>query len=312
MTKFIYKVEPANPSTVSYKIVGDTFSGFLAIVLFLGIFVEAIFIIINLIWGGYGWLVVLGMLGAVYLLMLLSSDLEYKSTFPERKRIAENQAQSYSNQLNDILDKSFEIVEKMLPYFEMKAIESLKTARVDFADNALYPFWERIEETCNYLGCYNEAVNQLVLYGETYTKVLLGKTHSFPVPFPIGINISISQSVLDDFSSIVRNAHTKPDFANIFGHIKTQKVLIAGFQTLTQAINNMSNAIVTSINGLKHSIKSDFRDLKNIQLEQLNSFETSQTAINNTLGSIDTKLYFMQYHKQPITSFVRPLSDHLG
>ena len=310
MAKSNYKIEPSDPSIIPYKIVGDTFSGFLGIILFLGIFVEALFIIINLIWGGYGWLWVLGILGVDYLLMLLSSDLEYKSTYPERKRIADSQAKAYSDHLNNILDKSNEIAGNMLPYFEIRAIESLKKARIDFADNALYPFWERIEESCNYLGCYNEAVNQLVLFGETYTKVLIGKTHNFPIPFPVGANISISQSVLDDFNSIVRTAHTKPDFANIFGHIKTQKVLIAGFQTLTQAINNMSDAIVSSINELKHSIKSDFRDLKNIQLEQLKSYESSQTAISNSLGSIDTKLYYMQYHKKPITPFVRPLSDY--
>ena len=307
--KILYKIEPADPSTIAFELQGDQMSGLFMIIVFLAGAGQLILIPVALIFGGFLWLWALAIGAAAYVLMLIFSKLEHDSTYGDRKKIAIAQAETYSRQLNNILEKSHEIVERILPHFEASAINNLKIANVDFADNALYPFWERIEETCKDLGCYKEAVDQLVVNGEIYSKVLIGKRHNFPTPFPIGTNVSISQNVLDDFNFIVREAHRKPDFANIYGHYKTHKILIAGFQTLAEAINNMKDAIVSAISSLKHSIKSDFRELKNIQIEQLKSYETSQAAINNTLTSMDKKLYYMEYHKKPTTPFIRPFND---
>ena len=306
--KSIFKVEPADPSTISVS-GHDGTSQQLWILFILCIIGEFILILINLIFGGSWWLYGVLISIAAYFLARGASYAEYESTYDERKKIAIQQAEYSSQHLNNILDKSKEIIKEMLPYFESSAINNLKIANVDFKENALYPFWERIEEICNNLGCFKEAVDQLVVNGEIYSNVLVGKKHNFPTPFPIGTDISISQNVLDEFYSIVREAHKKPDFANIYGHYKTHKILIAGFQTLAEAINNMKDAILSSINDLRHSIKSDFRELKHIQIEQLNSFETSQSTMNNMLSSMDRKLYYMQYHKRPTSPFHRPLND---
>lgn len=272
-----------------------------------------IFTPLSIFFGICWWIVIFFnlILGLVFLVVWLISVFNLEFFNKELKRVlkANEESELYSKKLNEILTRSEEIVHEILPYFETSAQKCIEIAKVDFAENAISPFWDKIEEVSNFLGCYKEAVDQLVYNYEIYSKVLDGKKHNFPTPFPFGTNIYISQTILEDFSTIIRKAQSKFEFANIWEHRKTQKILIAGFRTLEQAINNMRDAIVVAINNLKRSIKSDFRQLQNIQLEQLKSFESSHRTLNDTLTSMDTKLYYMQYHKQPTTPFIRHLID---
>lgn len=310
-TKILYKIHPADPSSMTHIASGSgpqgSAYGTLAIINLILIVVGFILIFVNLFSGGYGWLVCLGL---IIVCSIIMNQLQKEADLEFRKQKAKEEAEIYSNQLNNILDKSEEIVNKILPYFESSANRSIEIAKVDFAENAMSPFWDKIEESSKSLALFKEAVDQLQVNGEIYSKILEKRSHNFPIPFPIGTDITISQELLQDYNFTVRKAQTKFEFANIWEHRKTQKILIAGFATLEQAINNMSDRIVSAIHELKHSIKSDFRELKNIQIEQIRSFEEGNRALNNTLTSMDNKLYFMQYKEKPITPFVRPLSDH--
>lgn len=281
-------------------------AGAFAIIGMIALVVTIVWAIVNLFSGGYGWLVCL----CIYIISAVIYRLlqnEANSNLKVEK--VNSQAVFYSNQLNEILNKSDEIVKNILPYFETSAKKSIDIAKTDLSDNAISPFGDRIEEASRSLALYKEAIDQLQLNGEVYSKILDGKNHNFPRRFPIGTNISISETLLDEYNTTIRKAHTKPEFGNIWEQRKTQKILIAGFQSLGQAINNMKDEIVSSIESLEYSIKSEFRDLKNIQLEQLRTFETSQTVLNNTLTSMDKKLYYIQYKEKPIRPFIRPPSD---
>lgn len=225
----------------------------------------------------------------------------------EQIQTANSNAILFSKQLNELLEKSEEIVSEILPHFNTLIKKSLDVAQNDFNDNAISPFWDNIEDACKYLALYKEGVEQLILNGELYTNTLDGKKHNFPLPFPINTNVSISQMIYDEYSQLIRKAQSKFEFANIWEHRKTQKILLAGFKTLEQAINNMSAAIVHAIADLKNSMKSGFRELKYIQLEQLRSNESNQRLMNNTLSEMNNKLYYIQYHKSPTTPFTRPL-----
>jgi len=110
--------------------------------------------------------------------------------------------------------------------------------------------------------------------------------------------------VLDELNATIRKAQTKFEFANIWEHRKIQKILIAGFKNLGEAINNMKNEVVSSIENLENSIKSDFRHLKNDLNKGIENFEASQATLNSTLSSMDNKLYFIQYKKKPFKPFV--------
>ena len=236
---------------------------------------------------------------------------EHKRLNKELDKIlaASNEAEFYAMKLNEVLEKSKEIIYDILPFYEQSAKDNLVIAKTDLIDRAISPFWDRIEETTKCLALFNEAVEQLNLNGEIYSKILDGKKHNFPSQFPYGTKISTPQSTLDDFNSIVRKAHTTEGFSNIWEHKKTQKILIVGFQSIVQAINSMSSRITSAISDLKHSISSEFREVRHIQEEQLKTFASSQWLMNNTLKEMDNKLYYLQYNKKPHTPFVRPLFD---
>lgn len=305
-----YRVNPADISTITkYEVRGGFSQDFSMFLILLGIgsfILTAGWAIYNLIAGGYGWLFCLVIFGLVVTLFMTLSQKEEKEVKAEMAVI---QAEEYSSKLNMILSKSEEIPNKILPYLEASAKMHIDIAKTDFSDNAISPFWDNIEEASKFLALYKEAIDQLQLNGELYSKILGGKSHNFPDRFPIGTNISISNGLLDEFNTIIRKAHTRPEFGNIWEQRKTQKILIAGFQNLGQAINNMKDEIISSIDNLDYSIKSGFRELKNIQLEQMRTFETSQAVLNNTLSSMDKKLYYIQYREKPIRPFIRPIGD---
>jgi hypothetical protein len=209
-----------------------------------------------------------------------------------------DEAEFYSNKLNIILDKSKEIINDILPYYEQSAKNYIDKAKTELRDGAISPFWDQIEEATKCLAFYNESVCQLNINGEIYSRVLDGKEHNFPSAFPFGTNISIPHAVVDEFNSTIRKAHTTDGFSNIWEHRKTQKILIVGFESVVHAINNMSITISSSINELKHSIKSDFIEVRYFQQEQLKSFESSQRIMNNTLQEMNTRLYYLQYNKK--------------
>lgn len=311
-SKILYKIYPADPSTMTHlpkqegKDNGHFFPfGCLSI---LSLWTGVVLLIVNFIGGGFGWFVCLAL---TILFWKISDNLKnasnMKADLEFRKQKAIEEAEFYSKQLNEILTKSKEIVNEILPHFESSAKASIEIAKVDFSENAISPFWDKIEEASKLLAYYKEAIEQLAFNGELYSKVLEGKKHNFPTPFPIGTNISISQNLLDDFNQTIRKAQTKFEFANIWEHRKTQTILIAGFQTLAQAINNMKIEILNSISELNISIKSEFRELKNVQYEQIKSFEAGQATLNDNLSSMDKKLYYIQYNQKPTTQFTRPL-----
>lgn len=302
--KYNFNVYPSDPSTLNHITgKGEEIPTILYFLPVLSAITGIVYFFINLFSGGHEWLICLCAFVISIILMLYfinESDKNYRI-----KKVKE-EAESISKQLNELLKKSEEIVSNILPSFEVSAHKSIELAKVDFAENALSPFWNQIENASKYFAYYKEAIEQLVLNGELYSKVLEGKQHNFPKPFPIGANIPISQTILDEYNATIRKAQSKFEFANIWEHRKTQKILIAGFQTLEQAINNMKDAVVQAIANLGYSIKTEFRELKNIQIEQIRSFEACQATINNTLTSMDTKLYYLQYNEKPNTPFLRP------
>jgi hypothetical protein len=249
----------------------------------------------------------------LFIYLLRSRKDQIKKHLQSDRDIRLNQAKleadTYSSQLNELLSKSEDIANNILPYFSTSARRSMDIAKMDFEENALSPFWDKIEEVSNFLGLFKQAVEQLTYNGEVYSKILDGRKHNFPIPFPFGRDVSDLETIFNDYNLTIRRAQSKFEFANIWEHRKTQNILIAGFHTLEQAINNMKDLVGAAVYELKYSIDSNFRELKNIQLEQIRKFETGNKALTNALGSMDNKLYYIQYHKQPTTPFVRPLND---
>ena len=305
LMKNSFKVNPVNvDSSAKYQLGQSYYSDFIVG----AIIVEIIAIIVALYsGGGTFWLLVLAVIIGYYLINKAMFDSENekhtKAVIAGQIQKANSEAEFYTQKFNNILAKSEEIVHQILPYCEESTKQSLERAKIEFSENVYSPFWSEIEEASKILACYIEAVNQLCLNSEVYTYTLKNLSHNFPMPFPFATNISISQTVMNEYKAIIRTAQTNPTFSIIWEQRRNSTILIGGFRTLENAINNMSNEISSALSDLKYSITSELSEMKYVQKEQLKSFETSQVYLNQTLNSMDNKLYYIQWKEKPLGKF---------
>lgn len=221
----------------------------------------------------------------------------------EQKARTQKEAEFYSQKFNDIISKSEEIVNEILPYFESSAMLCINKAKIEFSENVYSPFWSEIEEASKFLACFKDALDQLCMNSEVYTYTLKNLDHTFPIPFPYGTKISISQRVIDEYKTTIRKAQTNPTFSIIWEQRRNSEILVGGFGTLENAINNMSNVLYSAIYDLKSSIISELQEMKYVQKEQLQNFETSQVYLQDILNSMDNKLYYIQWKEKPLGRF---------
>jgi hypothetical protein len=97
---------------------------------------------------------------------------------------------------------------------------------------------------------------------------------------------------VNELRRIVRMGQTNFQFANIWEHRRTREVLIAGFRTLGEAINNLGTTIEYSISYLQQSVSTDMAKL--IQ-EEIRSRE----ALDKRLLEQNRMLDNLQHHREP-------------
>ena len=303
--KNLFRVNPVKiDNSAKYHLEHSYYSDFVV-----GAIVVEIIAIIVAIYSGGGTFWLLGLI--VIISYFLISKARFDSEDEKHTKLiiegqiqkANSEAQFYTQKFNDILAKSEEIVYQILPYCEEAARQRLEKAKIEFSENVYSPFWSEIEEASKNLACYVEAVNQLCLNSEVYTYTLKRLSHNFPTPFPFATNISISSIVMSEYKKIIRTAQTNPTFSIIWEQRRNSAILIGGFRTLENAINNMSDEISSVLSDLKLSITGELSEMKYLQKEQLRTFETSQAYLNQTLNSMDDKLYYIQWKEKPLGKF---------
>lgn len=257
--------------------------------------------------GGFFWMLGVAMIVVNYFIVQSNNENADDSRTEEiivgQKEKARNEADFLSQKFNSMLQKSEEIIIDILPYLEYSTVQSLNRAKIEFAQNVYSPFWSEIEEASKFLALYKEALNQLCLNSEMYNYILKKKSHNFPIPFPFGPNITIQESIIDDYKATIRKAQQDPTFSIIWEQRRGTSILISGFSTLENAIVNMKSELHSAINELQYSITSELQEMKFAQKTQLQNFESSQAYLLNTLNSMDNKLYYIQWKKKPLGMF---------
>lgn len=120
-----------------------------------------------------------------------------------------------------------------------QATNWLQHAESEFRENAFDPFWVAVENGAKNLAGYNSKARTLSENANQYHLKLKDREHTFPV-FPIqGKTIPDASFAAREFRRIVRMGQTGPTFAIIEQHRRTREVLIAGFRTLGDAVNNL-------------------------------------------------------------------------
>lgn len=197
------------------------------------------------------------------------------------------QQQSYYTQLVTVGTTSLNMFEAM-PAHLLSAEELLDQAERDFKEGVFAPFWDSIEKATMRLGSFDECVQTIIINSKKHAE-LMKAYEARPPHFPIAVEsvrgMSAANITSDRIRSIVRKAQSNPHFAMIYEQRRTNQLLVAGFNSLAQAIDGMGQRISSSIDGLG----SQIAEMASTLDESLNTLsEHIQTANQELIESVDS------------------------
>lgn len=142
------------------------------------------------------------------------------------------------------------------------------------------------------MGDYNYKANQIAGNAKAYYQQLNGVQHTFPV-FPVKLqSIPDASFIISELRRIIRLGQTNFQFANIWEHRRTREVLIAGFRTLGEAVNNLGSTIEHSISNLQQSVSSDMAKMVEEEIRTRESLDKRMMEQNRMLDNL-------QHHRKP-------------
>ena len=204
---------------------------------------------------------------------------------------AEDEARYVTSDLMNTYESSTALAAQ-LPQYISRAADSLRQAEKEFKDNAFGPFWDAVENAARQLATFNDKTGQVSKAADKYYRGLNGRTHTFP-SFPANTaNLPDPSSVMNDLRRVVRMGQTNFQFANIWEHRRTREVMIAGFLTLGEAVNNLGSTVESSLLGLQQSISSDVARLVQEEIKTRDSQDRRMIEQNRMLDNI-------QHHSKP-------------
>jgi hypothetical protein len=255
---------------------------------------------------GVGLVISLLVVGTLQVSIRLSSisDLARKKAAAEKQRAAhandsevrrvEGEAASLTTSLMWTYDTSLTTVAELPRHLE-NAGNLLRQAESEYQENAFAPFWDAVESAARHLAEFNDKTKQLTQNAAGYYRGLEGRKHTFPA-FPIqSQTIPDATPVLTELRRVVRMGQTNFQFANIWEHRRTREVLIAGFRTLGEAVNNLGTTIEYSIQDLRHSVSSDLARVIEEQIKSRELVDQRMLEQNRMLDNI-------QSHRKPTTT----------
>ncbi len=188
-----------------------------------------------------------------------------------------DEQQRYHKELLDLGDRSLGLFESMPTHLE-SAEKWLDKAADDFAERAFAPFWDSIENAVKCLAHCDEGVRRIKDNSSRYTE-LVREYEGMPPHFPIGREsvdkLGVGTATAERMQAMVRKAQRDFEFAMIYEQRKTNQILVAGFENLAQALEEMTWQITASIDGLAGSVR--------VMTSTLNE---SMRAIHSRLGDI--------------------------
>jgi len=210
-----------------------------------------------------------------------------------KELMEERERQKYSDQQKQLRGQIFSINEESLSAFEqmpaqLRSAEGhLDQAERDFAEGAFAPFWDSVEKAAFALGGFEERVRKIERNSLQYISVVKNATRYeikapvFSVSSASGPKLRIASETSKRMSGIVRNAQRNFQFSVIYEQRKTNQILVAGFQHLAQALEEMTWRITQSIDDLSASVRSMSATL-NDSLRQIH--EQSERIADATEG----------------------------
>jgi hypothetical protein len=204
-----------------------------------------------------------------------------------RQKIAEhsNTARELTHKARETMDGFFGNL-RSLPKLLRDADNFLSNADEEFHEKAYSPFWDNIEQAALRLGAFNANLVRLETKGESYRMLLHGQVHNFPPLVVQPEDIPNPARQTERLRQLVRRGQTNFEFATICEHRKTQMVILQGFRTLGEAVNNLGLTVDDSFSRVTRTInESSDRERE----EQVRLRETFEDAVRK--WEEQTRLY---------------------
>jgi len=175
-----------------------------------------------------------------------------------------------------------------LPDLLYSANKCLDQAEKHFQGNAPIPFWRSIEQASINLAKFTQTIHQIESASTDYAS-MVSKYNDIPPVFPLAKRavqkLGTGKLVSDRMDNLVSTAHQNHDnFSTIYLTMQTNKILVAGFTNLGQALEEMKEQLTSSIDRLTHSVEASGSDIRNAvdrvnsQVEQMNSTNRERYA----------------------------------
>lgn len=184
--------------------------------------------------------------------------------FMIKKENAQNtdyEANHLSTKLNGILEESSKITDD-LPQLLDSAAYAVQQAEEEFKENDYTAFWDAIEHAAQYLYAFNDGSKKLSANAQAYYQSLKDRKHNFPAFVLTSATLPDPIPVVNELQRVARMARKNFEFAMIWEQRQTRKVLMAGFHTLGEAINNLGMAIENTMADLQYSVSSGFKAME--------------------------------------------------
>lgn len=201
---------------------------------------------------------------------------------------SKEEAQSLTSSLARTYTSSGTLVSE-LPKHLSNASKWISKAEAEYKDSAFAPFWDAIEGAAQELSSFNDKAKTLSRRADEYYQGLNSRKHTFPA-FPVDTNTIPDPSlVIKNMGRIIRMGQTNYQFAAIWEHRRTREVLIAGFHTLGEAVNNLGATIDDSIFSLQSSLSSDLATISKEQIRTRESLDSRLLEQNRMLDNIQNQ-----------------------
>jgi len=169
---------------------------------------------------------------------------------------------------------SIESAVATLPHHIRTADKLLREAEEEYNDRAFAPFWDRIERAAASLAEFSQSVDSIRAQTTNYHRALHGRIHNFPA-LRIDSVLPSPDATIREFNRLARLGQRNFEFASIWEQRRTRAILIKGFTTLGQAVNNLGETIDFTIEGLRKELSSGTDELLKEQRRMRESFDAA-------------------------------------
>jgi hypothetical protein len=179
-------------------------------------------------------------------------------------------------------------IARRLPQTLQRASETARRAEKEYRENAFAPFGDAVEQVARDLDSFNQDAQRLSQNAQKYRVTIRNRQGKFPVFNLASDTLPNPAPVLAELQRIVRMGQTNFQFATIWEQRKTREVLIAGFRTLGEAIDNLGSTIERSMSDLSANVA-------NLVEEQIRTREAIERQTREHGEMLDN----IQRHRKP-------------